>query len=58
MIKVTKEKYKMTVKELIQELEKYPQDYTVKITRDGMAGDIYLEDIHYGLDEKEKELVL
>jgi hypothetical protein len=55
---VTKEKYKMTVKELIQELEKYPQDYTVKVTRDGIAGDIYPEDIHYGLDEKEKELVL
>ncbi|MBP5461884.1 MAG: hypothetical protein J6Y20_07155 [Lachnospiraceae bacterium] len=48
----------MTVKELIQELEKYPQDYTVKVTRDGIDGDIYLEDIHYGLDEKEKELVL
>lgn len=48
----------MTVKELIQELEKYPQNYTVKVTRDGIAGDIYLEDIYYGLNEKEKELVL
>ena len=48
----------MTVKELIDELKKYPEDFTVKVVRDAIASDIYSEDIHYGLDNKTKELVI
>jgi len=48
----------MTVKELIEELSKYPEDYTVKVTRDGIDSDLYTSDIQYGMDDERKELVL
>ena len=48
----------MTVKELIDELKEYPEDYTVKVVRDAIASDIYAEDIRYGLDNETKELVI
>ena len=48
----------MTVKELIDELKKYPEDFTVKVVRDAIASDIYAEDIRYGLDDRAKELII
>ena len=48
----------MTVKELIDELEKYPKDYTVKVVRDALAVDIHKDDIRYGCDDEKAELVI
>lgn len=48
----------MTVKELIEYLDKIPDDYVVKVTRDGIDGDLYRNDLKYGLSEERKEIVL
>lgn len=48
----------MTVKELIEYLDEIPDDYAVRVTRDGIAGDLYRDDLKYGLSEERKEIVL
>lgn len=48
----------MTVRELIEYLKEIPEDYTVKVTRDGIDCDLYKDDLKYGLNNEQKEIVL
>ena len=48
----------MTVEELIEKLEKFPKDYTVKVTRDGIDSDLYESDSNYWVNDDRKEVCL
>ena len=48
----------MTIKEFIEELKKYPEDYEIKRGWAAGVSDFDVEDIKYGLDDNRKELVI
>lgn len=48
----------ITIKELMEYLEDIPEDYVVKVTRDGFDSDLHKDDLKYGLDHEQKEIVL
>ena len=48
----------MTVKELIEYLKNIPEDYVVKVTRDGFDSDLHKDDLKYGLNHEQKEIAL